>query len=187
MKIIFSRYSPRQTCLGFASAMSAAVLASAFVTEAHAAGATAYTYSPVACKVTESADQGSLWIFPSGQIGNMHPSKPLDLWCPLIHEDKHDHSGIIRVHFIKAGRQTEQGVKCGVYFNHPHASEWNFSGWKEWKSGSGQTNIGHLSFDGSPFLGGGHMLRCTLSPKDGGLAGDEGVSRLGSYHSGLDK
>jgi hypothetical protein len=184
---ITSQPAPLGNCVRSAIILSAAVLAGAHGTETHAAGATAYTYSPIACKVTEGPEQGSLWIFPSGQVGNMHTTKPLDLWCPLIHEDKHDHSGIIRVHFIKAGRQSGQGVKCGVYFNHPHAAEWNFSGWKEWTSGSGQTNIGHHSFDGSKFLGGGHMLRCTLPPKDGGLTGDEGVSRLGSYHSGLDR
>lgn len=173
--------------MGLAIVLGFATLAAFHADDGHAAGATAYTYSPIACKVFETEDQGWHWVFPSGQVGNKHPSKPLDLWCPLIHEAKHDHSGIIRIDIIEASRQTGQGIKCGAYFNHPHAAEWNFSGWGEWTSGSGQTNRGQITLAGSSYLGGSHMLRCTLPPKDASLPGDEGVSRIGSYHSGLDQ
>jgi hypothetical protein len=78
-------------------------------------------------------------------------------------------------------------LRCSAYFNHPHASEWNWSGWQDWKSGGGQTNKGQLSIPNSKHLGGSHMIRCILPPKDETLAGDEGVSRIGSYESGRDK
>ena len=172
---------------GLAIALCISILACFHADDSQAAGATAYTYSPISCKVFEGDDQGWLWVFPSGQIGNVHPSKSLDVYCPLIHEAKHGHSGIVRIHIVEASRQAGQGVKCGAYFNHPHAAEWNFSGWKEWKSGSGQTNRGHISLAGSNYLGGSHMIRCKLPPKDASLPGNEGVSHIGSYHSGLDK
>ena len=168
-------------------ALSSATLAGFHVEESHAAGATTYTYSAINCKVVEQANQGTLRIFPSGQIGNVHTTRHLELICPLIHEAKFDETGIIRIHIVKASRVAGSLVRCSAYFNHPHAAEWNWSGWKEWKSGSGQTNKGHLDIPNSKFLGGSHMIRCILPPKDGSLTGDEGVSRIGTYESGRDK
>jgi hypothetical protein len=91
------------------------------------------------------------------------------------------------VHIIEASNQSGELLRCSAYFNHPHASEWNWSGWQDWKSGGGQTNKGQLSIPNSKHLGGSHMIRCILPPKDETLTGDEGVSRIGSYESGRDK
>jgi hypothetical protein len=187
MKINIARQPARKTYLGFATVLSAAFLVSANVTPSHAAGATTYTYSPIACRVVDQENQGTLRIFPSGQIGNVHATKKLEVICPLIHEAKFDETGIIRIHIVEASRQAGEGLKCSAYFNHPHANEWNWSGWQEWKSGSGQTNKGHLTIPNSKFLGGGNMIRCILPPKDESLTGDEGVSRIGTYESGRDK
>jgi hypothetical protein len=187
MKIIHSHRKSLLSPLTLAIALSAAALATFHTGDAHAAGATTYVYSPIGCKVVEQENQGTLRIFPSGQIGNVHPTKKLEIICPLIHEAKFDETGIIRIHIVEASSQPGESLRCSAYFNHQHAGEWNWSGWQEWKSGKGQTNKGHLSIPNAKFLGGSHMIRCILPPKDETLSGDEGVSRIGSYESGRDK
>jgi hypothetical protein len=187
MKIINSHRKSLLSPLTLAIAASITTLTGFHTEDARAAGATTYVYSPIGCRVVDQDNQGTLRIFPSGQIGNVHPTKKLEIICPLIHEAKFDESGIIRIHIIEASNQPGELLRCSAYFNHPHASEWNWSGWKEWKSGGGQTNKGQLSIPNSKFLGGSHMIRCILPPKDESLSGDEGVSRIGSYESGRDK
>jgi hypothetical protein len=173
--------------ISFVIALAGTAAMGFHVDDVIAAGATTYTYSPIGCLVVDQPNQGTLRIFPSGQIGNVHPTKKLEIICPLIHEAKFDETGIIRVHIIEASNQSGELLRCSAYFNHPHASEWNWSGWQDWKSGGGQTNKGQLSIPNSKHLGGSHMIRCILPPKDETLAGDEGVSRIGSYESGRDK
>jgi len=65
--------SQRTQFLTLAIAIGTAGLTCLHVEHGHAAGATTYTYSPIACKVFEGEDQGWLWVFPSGQVGNTHP------------------------------------------------------------------------------------------------------------------
>jgi hypothetical protein len=187
MKIINSHRKSLLSPLTLAIVLSAATLTTFQSGYARAAGATTYVYSPIGCLVVDQPNQGTLRIFPSGQIGNVHPTKKLEIICPLIHEAKFDETGIIRIHVIEASNKDGEDLRCSAYFNHQHASEWNWSGWQIKKNGGGQTNKQPISIPNAKFLGGSHMIRCILPPKDESKSGDEGVSRIGSYESGRDK
>jgi hypothetical protein len=150
--------------------------------DSHAAGATAFTYSPIFCQTFG----GTVKVWNQGQIGNVHASETMTVMCPLIHEEKHNHSGKLEIKVIDASRDAE--VRCRSYFNHPHAGEdppWNFNDWHG-TNGSGPTNKLTIVLPGAPYLGGSHLILCQLPPKDFHFVGDDGVSRIGSYKSGVD-
>jgi len=154
----------------------------AFSPAVHAAGATQYVYAPIACRTFE----GALWIFPNGQIGNKHPSQTMRVLCPLIHEAKHENSDDIQISVVNANRDNR--LRCRAFFNHPHANVDPPSFVTAWKGAEGNSagiETGTLTLDGHKFLGGSHMLECEIPPKSNGAAFD-GISRIGSYKSGVD-
>jgi hypothetical protein len=173
----------RRRALALVVVAHATVLFASFCpAEVHAAGATAYTYSPIFCQTFG----GTLFRWNQGQIGNGHSSETMHVYCPLIHEEKHNHSGKLEIKVIDASR--DHKVECRAYFNHPHASEdppWNGNGWHG-TLGSGPTNKVTIVLPGANYLGGSNLIYCKLPPKDFHFVGEDGVSRIGAYKSGVD-
>jgi len=168
-----------------AAIVGAALISVLVPSVGQAAGATAFSYSPMFCQPVGGS--GTLKVWNQGQIGNSHPSETLNVFCPLIHELKEGHSGKIQINVIDASR--DNGVECRAYFNHPHASEsppWNFNGWKNNHLGSGPDNKSTITLAGAEDLGGSHMIWCKIPPKDSHFNGDDGISRIGTYKSGID-
>jgi hypothetical protein len=149
---------------------------------AQAAGATQYVYAPIACRTFD----GALWIFPNGQIGNKHPSQTMRVLCPMIHEAKQDDSDKIQVSIVNANRSKR--LRCRVFFNHPHANVDPPSFVSAWVGAGGNSagvETGTLVIEGHQYLGGSHMLECEVPPKSNEDRFD-GISRIGSYKSGVD-
>jgi hypothetical protein len=151
-------------------------------TQAHATGATSYSYSPMSCQTFG----GTLWIYPSGQISN-RGTDTMRVFCPLIHEAKFNTTQDFSVSVVND--HPTQKIRCRVFFNHPHALEWEQTGWK------GENDLGHqkatIPISGRQFLGGGNMLECEIPRKvhkgsDNPAANFDGESRIGSYRSGVD-
>lgn len=156
--------------------------ATAFTPAAQAAGATQWVYAPIACRTFD----GALWIFPSGQIGNKHPSQTMRVLCPLMHEAKHENTDDVQVSVVNANRAKR--LRCRVFYNHPHANTDPpafVSAWVGGQSQSAGVETGTLVVPGHRFLGGSHMLECEVPPKSSERNFD-GISRIGSYKSGVD-
>lgn len=160
-------------------------------TPAQAAGATQFTYSPLFCQTFG----GSRWIYPSGQISNKSDSQAMRVFCPLIHEGKHDHSGKLVISVVQANQneKDENGkvmrVECRAFFNHPHANPdppWNSNGWKGKSEHSNGVETATIELAGSKYLSGSHMIECRIPPRDGKVKNFDGESRIGSYKSGVD-
>jgi len=161
----------------------AALCAAAVVSPAvQAAGATQFVYSPIACRTFD----GALWIFPNGQIGNKHTSQTMRVFCPLIHEAKAENSDGIQVSIVNANRSKR--LRCRAFFNHPHANVDPPSFVTAWVGASGNSagiETATLALDGHKYLGGSHMLECEIPPKSN-ENNFEGISRIGTYKSGVD-
>jgi hypothetical protein len=148
---------------------------------AHAAGATQLVYSPIFCQPFG----GALWIYPSGQIGNKG-SETMRVFCPLMHEAKHNHSGKLQIFVVQANRH--ERVECRAFFNHPHANEdppWLTNGWKGKSANSAGIETATITLPGNTYIGGSHMIECKIPPKSTENNFD-GVSRIGTYKSGVD-
>jgi hypothetical protein len=175
----------------FGAGLAAALLAVAAV-PACAKGATQFIYSPLFCKT----DGGQLWIHPSGQIGNKSTTESMRVFYPLIHEAKHDHSGKIQASIVQGNRDIKGNngkvlrVECRAQLNHPHGNPSPpalFNPWEHRPSKSNGVGIDTITLDGAKFIGGSHMLECTLPPRNAQDNSEfDGESRLGSYKSGLD-
>jgi hypothetical protein len=147
-----------------------------------AAGATQFVYSPLFCQTFG----GTLWIYPSGQIANRHPSETMRVFCPLIHEAKEGHSGKIVVHVVQANRK--ERVECRAFFNHPHANSdprWTTNNWQGDSKASHGVETATITLPGAKYVGGSHMLECKIPPKSSENNFD-GESRIGTYKSGVD-
>lgn len=177
----------RTTALGSGLALLLAALPLA----ASAAGATQFNYSPLTCQTFG----GALWIYPTGQIANRSTTEPMKVLCPLIHEQKHEHSGKIQVSVVQAN-QNKKGpdgkvlrVECRAVFNHPHANPDPPPAQNDWEGKSDLANgavTATITLPGAKTLGGSHMLECRVPPRDPAVTRFDGESRIGTYRSGVD-
>ena len=165
----------------FSGILSWYFFADAVSPAAQAAGATQFVDAPIACRTFD----GALWIFPSGQIGNKHPSQTMRVLCPLIHETKAENSDKIIVYAVNANRHDR--VRCKAFFNHPFANvDPPAAVSKNTDTGnSAGVEDATLTIPGRTFLGGSHLLECTIPPKSNEDNFD-GISRIGTYKSGVD-
>ena len=107
----------------------------------------------------------------------------MKVFCPLIHEAKFNTTQGIEVSVVN-DHPTEK-IRCRVYFNHPHAQEFEQTNWV------GGNSLGHqkttIPIPGNQFLGGSNMLACEIPRKLQSPAKRfDGESRIGSYRSGVD-
>jgi len=164
-----------------AFASGAIGLSALLASPAHASGATAFAYSPLFCQTVG----GAFWIFPSGQIGNKSGTEKMRVFCPLIHEAKFDQTQKIQIHVVHANPDSK--VRCRASFGHPDGLNREVTGW------DGQNDLGvqpaTITLNNHSYLGGSNMVECEIPEKfdeKPGTKNFEGISRIGSYFSGID-
>jgi hypothetical protein len=166
----------------FALACSAIALPTLLEMPAHATGATAFAYSPLSCRTFE----GEYWLYPTGQIGNVKGNQKMRVFCPLIHEAKFDQTQKIQIHVVNAHPKSK--VRCRAFFGHPDGLNAVPTPWDGADDKGVQPST--ITLNGHKYLGGSNMLECEIPEKwddEPGQKNFDGVSRIGSYFSGIDK
>jgi hypothetical protein len=66
-----------------------------------------------------------------------------------------------------------------------HVNEWVTNNWQGKSEKSPGIETATITLSGAKYLGCSHMIECRIPPKSG-EANFDGVSRIGSYKSGVD-